>query len=157
MSLNLDSLLRFVKREKNVDIKFSQLNFSTLLKENDIAELRKADGFVFYDKDEKAYYIAIESEKSTLFKRFAFVHELSHILLNHVNNVQVSTHIASDFEYEGIDEKENEANMFALMLLMPNVSFDLLYKRGMRVEELAKVYKVSLEAVLSRIKLVGAE
>ncbi len=69
------------------------------------------DGFTYFNQNEKCYEIIINREVSKGRFYFTFYHELGHIILGHFNT------------RKHIENKEEEANIFARNMLIPHLDF----------------------------------
>jgi Zn-dependent peptidase ImmA (M78 family) len=112
--------------------------------------------------------IGVNSTQSILRQNFTIAHELGHFFLHDYEEVHVdrvfSVKLRSAKSSEGTDSEEKEANLFAAELLMP-VHFlehdlseiedlDLLEEEGV-ILELARKYKVSVQAMTFRLSYLG--
>jgi len=99
-------------------------------------------------------------------KRFSLAHELGHLFLHmgYLVNPErwghSSEYCDSVYHRFGYGIEEEEANLFAAALLMPeeefrSAVFDLDYKRGFPVKELALRFKTSATAALKRGQELG--
>ncbi len=69
------------------------------------------DGFTYFNYNEKCYEIFVNREVPTGRYYFTFFHEFGHIFLNHFN------------ARKHIENKEEEANIFARNMLIPHLDF----------------------------------
>ena len=69
------------------------------------------DGFTYFNYNEKCYEILINREVSKGRYYFTFFHEFGHIILGHFNARKY------------IENKEEEANVFARNMLIPHLDF----------------------------------
>lgn len=162
--VNLDNVLEYIKNKLKLNIKFSLLDIKKFADEIKNEELKNADGFIFSVKrnNKKVYYIGVNNTSNTkLFQRFTLAHELGHLYLGHHDKkdgfkggFKISAHISYDISTSNGNDEEMEANAFALALLMPKDSFELLYKTlECDINELGDLYRVAENAVLERIKI----
>lgn len=127
------------------------------------------DGLTIYEKEEKQFYIHLNTRGGNLLTntkgRFTLAHELGHYYLGHHRATMISgvmhPHIYKynpfGNNYEWIIERE--ADEFAASLLMPIEAFrrDLFQREfsGHLIDTLAKKYKVSFSASAIRILKIG--
>lgn len=99
-------------------------------------------------------------------KRFSIAHEIGHFIL-HDENLHVDEKMRSNVQYRneysslGVDDHEIEANQFAAEILMPE---EMLLKDATKlkdkspevaIEELAKLYDVSIQSMTIRLTRLG--
>ncbi len=111
--------------------------------------------------------IVLNSDNNAKFQRFSLVHELGHLMTGNLfdnsnEKYIVSTHI--NYELTSIppeDYKENDfllgeqlANVFALRVLMPKELFYKMVDKMDSFSEIADLFGLERNAVLSRIMLV---
>jgi len=95
-------------------------------------------------------------------QRFSIAHEIGHYLLGHYKDVFVDMSEISEGRFDAFDTdhnkvQEQEANYFAGELLMPSAMLKKDFAKLRNVEEIAKLYKVSKDALwikLLKLKLV---
>jgi hypothetical protein len=99
-------------------------------------------------------------------KRFSIAHEIGHLFL-HMGYIfdqdkwaRVGNYTDSAYYRYGHSEEENEAHQFAAELLMPEIEFrntinELLEDNKVDIVDLAKRFKVSKQAALTRGKWLG--
>jgi Zn-dependent peptidase ImmA (M78 family) len=104
----------------------------------------------------------INANDSAFRKRFTIAHELAHHQLKHFSNQQEHTDKNKDLyrlppksDTEGSDREEIQANMFAAALLMPATFVKAAYKDTQDVDELARRFQVSSEAMGNRLASLG--
>lgn len=105
--------------------------------------------------------IGVNSARNLDFKRFVIAHEYAHSVL-HYQEGQVYLHRENK---KGKDDKENDADYFAAVLLMPPRAFKRKYDefvgQGLTAptinQKLASVFVVPIESVERRIQEVCAE
>lgn len=117
--------------------------------------------------DEKTAIIGINSSHADVRKRFSIAHEIGHLVLHDDENLHVDEEVRSNVQYRneysslGVDDKEIEANQFAAEILMPE---QMLLKDIERlkdknpesaIEELAKLYDVSIQSMTIRLTRLG--
>jgi len=112
-------------------------------------------------KDEDMLVVGVNKNDPPNRQRFSIAHEIGHYILRHYNDVFIDTsEIATGrFDYSDNSNKaqEQEANHFASELLLPSSLIQKDFKRFKNVDELARIYKVSKEALwikLLKLKLV---
>jgi Zn-dependent peptidase ImmA (M78 family) len=108
--------------------------------------------------------IGVNGSHSQNRKRFTIAHEIGHILLHPQLNLHIDDTFAlklrSDKSRRGEGNDEKEANIFAAELLMPITRLMEDTKRigvidvhdEQRIEQLAKSYKVSTQAMAIRLQ-----
>jgi Zn-dependent peptidase ImmA (M78 family) len=134
-------------------------------------------GFLYKDPASGETIIGINKSHSPARRRFTTAHELGHLILHAFDSIHVDkAGYGSGFgqlklrdgrSSAGIDPEEIEANFFAAELLMPAAMLekdleacpylDLLDERafGPMLQELAKRYKVSPQALSIRLVQLG--
>lgn len=87
-------------------------------------------------------------------QRFTIAHELGHCILSHGYNFNDSK---NNFTMSHYDRREIEANQFAIELLIPEMAVNVLIKQRKitDVNELCRIFNVSLEAMSLRLKKLG--
>lgn len=152
------SKLKLPKNYKNDPMRRYGAMLSTMTRENTETEV-----------PEKIAYLVVNSDNSADMQRFSVAHELGHLVTDLPNFTYeeaddglftISAHINPDITYlpDAVCEKddymtaEQVANIFALLVLVPN---DLRIRdiRDIGVEELAKRYGVTEDAIYSRMLL----
>lgn len=108
----------------------------------------KGKGDALTQRRGNSIYIVYDQEKSVVRKRFSVAHELGHIYLGHL-------HGNSSVDINSTNFDEIEANIFAANILMPKKLLSDDIKSGMRPEELAKKYEVSLESLWYQLTSEG--
>lgn len=97
--------------------------------------------------------IGVNKNHHPVRQRFSIAHELGHFLLGH--NVGHEQEIVDD-EFTKPFPQEKEANAFASALLMPSEWLKKsVTKTGLDLEELAKQYNVSKQALTIRLLALG--
>lgn len=163
-----------VEKATNTDIKFTEFDFS---------EIKDYDGKVGTFKDcGAAMYVSPASEKergkarillndreNPKMQRFSLIHELGHLMLegqNCVNGYLFSTHInmnltsipKKQYERDEFLKKEQMANIFALLVLMPEDSFEYALEEYDSLDDIGHLFGVTKDAVISRLMLgIGVE
>jgi Zn-dependent peptidase ImmA (M78 family) len=128
-------------------------------------------GFLLRDSDADDAVIGVNKNHPLTRKRFTVAHELGHYLLHryegfHFDGVEngLQLRFRDEKSQEGTDVDEREANLFAAELLMPADfirsdvqklgTVDLLGDTK-KLEEMAKRYKVSSQALTIRLTNLG--
>jgi Zn-dependent peptidase ImmA (M78 family) len=99
-------------------------------------------------------------------QRFTIAHELGHLLLHRGKEVHIDrtfrVNLRDDVSSKAVDREEIEANTFAAELLMPRAmlsedmgSQQIDYESEEALAELAKRYRVSLQAMTFRLANLG--
>ena len=160
-----------VEEELNIDVKFTTFDFSEFAAGND--KNRK-----FLDRFGAAMYVSegknnkknanilLNQKESPEMQRFSLVHELGHLMmqdLSNINGYKISTHIDMDITSipeELLDKKENsflieeqQANIFALLVLIPYDMLKGVLMEKDSLEETAKFFGVEKSAIVSRMAL----
>ncbi len=103
-----------------------------------------------YVEEMRAIYVK-ESE-STERKRFSIAHEIGHAALGHGSNYRTG----KVYNIANYEVKEFEANEFAAELLMPSDKVEsLVYNTYSPVDDMAKFFGVSSQAMYIRLKRLG--
>ena len=104
-------------------------------------------------EDEKIMCVTLENQKTSAARlQFSAAHELGHILL-HGPNIDIN-----EVDRVTFRELENQANLFASELLMPEEEFkkDLVYPTNLKSYEILKrKWKVSIAAMMMRAVNLG--
>ncbi len=124
-------------------------------------------GFLLRDLERRKVLIGVNQRHGLNRKRFTIAHELGHFFLHEQEGLHVDRRFRIDLRdsnsSQGESDKEKEANLFAAELLMP-VRFlkqDLAeldaidLENDTAVEDLAKKYKVSTQAMIFRLVNLG--
>ncbi len=121
---------------------------------------------MFQRIDDKTAVIGINSSHADVRKRFSIAHEIGHFIL-HDENLHIDEKVRSNVQYRneysslGVDDREIEANQFAAEILMPE---EILLKDvgklkdkspEVAIEELAKLYDVSIQSMTIRLTRLG--
>lgn len=171
----------YIEKTYNIDITLKKISFLSLLSENGKDDSISKCGAMmgFYKKtgegDNDQAIIFLNSDKSPVFQRFSFAHELGHIIsfktnieepiYNSEDKFTLSTHINYELTYINEKslkdnpnlEKEQYANIFALNLLMPREVFIDKINSGCSFEKIALDFGINSTAVYSRAKLIIKE
>lgn len=131
--ITINQILSAVK--ETFDVTISGLDDAAFSGKGDAMTQRRGDYiFIIYNKS-----------KSEVRKRFSVAHEIGHLYRGHLHG-----NSSIDLNSENFDEME--ANTFAAHLLMPPDMFRKDVKAGVKPEELAKKYNVSLDAVWVQLR-----
>ncbi|HAZ10787.1 MAG TPA: hypothetical protein DCY56_06760 [Candidatus Omnitrophica bacterium] len=89
-------------------------------------------------------------------QRFSIAHEIGHYLLGHYKDIFVDMSEISEGRFDASDSEHNkvqeqEANYFAGELLMPLFMLKRDFQKTRNVEEVAKLYRVSKDALWIRL------
>jgi Zn-dependent peptidase ImmA (M78 family) len=98
-------------------------------------------------------------------KRFTIAHELGHHFMHLMHDGEFVDREANLFRQQTGEEKEMnptrrqeiQANMFAASLLMPEDEVRRYWKERPSIDELARIFKVSAEAMGYRVANLGLE
>ena len=125
----------------------------------------EVSGFLVWKKEKPI--IGINARHSSNRQRFTIAHEIAHIVLHPQLSLHIDESFAvkmrSDSSRRGNDADETEANLFAAELLMPVTLLTKdIEKIGVldlhddrRIEELARSYQVSTQAMTIRLQQVA--
>lgn len=117
--------------------------------------------------DDKTAIIGINSSHADVRKRFSIAHEIGHLVLHDDEHLHVDEELRSNVQFRneysslGVDDREIEANQFAAEILMPE---QILLKDVAKlkdnspevvIEELAKLYDVSIQSMTIRLTRLG--
>lgn len=161
-SIDLDKAIAFIEKEKKCSIKVLHINFDSFSSELGIDQIKEADGFLFteYSNNKNINIIGVNKDylnNDAYFSRFIIAHELGHICLSHHDKpgLHISAHIKSFVDFDSSsDSLENEANVFALCLLVPAELLSLC-KSDSAINNISKILKVPSIIVQKRLKLYG--
>lgn len=137
-----------------------------------IAEKEKIEvnNAVFIDKNNTSMLIKhqdgwtlfVANQASPFRKRFAIAHNLGHFFLHKPpNGIHVDTEtnlfrVQSDPSLLSPERQlEVQANLFAIALLMPADDVRRYWRERLSIEELARIFKVSVEAMGHRVASLG--
>lgn len=127
-------------------------------------------GFLFRDAEKGRAVIGVNAAHPENRVRFTLAHELGHYLLHEGETVHfdgnrpgMTVSLRSNESSKGTNDNEREANLFAAELLMPAkfLEKDLRGQHAMdlmedgTLAELAKKYKVSVQALTFRLNNLG--
>lgn len=157
-----------VEEELGLDIKFSTFDFKKFNDENQ-GKTYDFDSFgaaMCASSSEKHAIILLNEKETPEMQRFSLVHELGHLMiqdLSEFSGYRVSTHIDMDITSipdEVLDKKgfeflieEQQANIFALLVLIPYELLKKAVKEYDSFEDIAKAFGVEKNAIISRIEL----
>ena len=113
-------------------------------------------------KENNMFVVGVNSSHHPHRQRFSIAHEIGHYMLGHYRDNFVDNEDISEGRYDPFDTEHNkvqeqEANYFAGELLMPSDMLKRDFDKLRNVEEIAKLYNVSKEALwirLLKLKLV---
>lgn len=105
----------------------------------------------FFDCEDNTIFV--NRDEFPLRQTFTVAHELGHKVLHEewARSAEYKM-LMRDSDYEGNEPHEKEANAFAAHLLVPRFMLDR-YWRNMSVEELSRLFAVSVPVVRNRISL----
>jgi Zn-dependent peptidase ImmA (M78 family) len=109
----------------------------------------------FYDFVEKAIFV--NKDEYPLRQTFTIAHELGHKIL-HEDWAKSSDYrmLLRDQGHDGDDPHEKEANAFAANLLVPRSMLDK-YRKNLSVEQLSKLFAVSVPMIKNRLSFEYGE
>lgn len=162
-------IIATVEKMANVDVKFCEYDFSEF-KDSDgkTGAFKKCGAAMYVSPPNQSGYrearILLNSLENPKMQRFSLVHELGHLILEankNANGYLFSTHIDMDltsipksqYEKSNFLKKEQRANVFALLVLMPEESFECALKQNDSLDEIGKIFGVTKDAVISRLTL----
>lgn len=113
-------------------------------------------------KENNMFVVGVNENHHPNRQRFSIAHEIGHYLLGHYKDVFVDSAEITEGRFDIRDTVQNkiqeqEANYFAGELLIPSEMIKRDFVKIHNVEEIAKLYKVSKEALwvrLLKLKLV---
>lgn len=165
-------IIAAVEKELNLDIKFQTYNFKKF-SNSDTNKSLNFESFgaamcVSNENNNRRAIILLNEKESLKMQRFSLVHEMGHLMLDNFENIEgykLSTHINMELtsipdeifdnkEYEFLIE-EQQANIFALLVLIP---YDMLISAAKKAEsfdEIANFFGVEKNAIVSRMELEG--
>jgi Zn-dependent peptidase ImmA (M78 family) len=123
----------------------------------------------FFFRDRSQVVIGVNTSHAPARQNFTIAHELGHLMLHddvrsHVDHEFRSVRLRNSVSSQGTDEAEQEANLFAATLLMPQefIERDLASEKYANfaddddfIREMARDYGVSLQALSIRLKALG--
>ena len=162
-------IISTVERITNVDVKFIEFDFSMLDKElkGETFSRCGAAMYVSPDQNKRIARILLNSKETPEMQRFSLIHEMGHLMLNNMsspstdNSYLFSTHIDMDITSISAEDLENDefligeqgANIFALLVLLPYDSLVSAMKKYDSLDDIAKLFGVEKNAVISRLML----
>ena len=147
------------------DVKYDIIDFSKLVKGAESDAFAKCGAAMYVPNDEKKARIILNSKENAKMQRFSLVHELGHLtMLDHMSNgkgYKFSTHINMDItsipealcKENEILKREQMANIFALLVLIPDAALIEALKKYDSIDDISKIFGVEKNAVISRLKL----
>jgi Zn-dependent peptidase ImmA (M78 family) len=111
-----------------------------------------ASGKLFQDKKSSSgWSIGVNKSDTSTRKRFTIAHELSHFLLhrNYISNGVLDDVLYRSEHLSGA--QETEANKFAADILMPYTLLQAAASRAINVDDLARTFGVSPQAMSIRL------
>lgn len=117
--------------------------------------------FIYYDSEKNKYSIYINSTERESRQRFTLAHELWHFYLHkdllNEDKIIVDTKEAILFrKSESADDIiEQEANAFAVEILMPKELIERARNTTKNIVELCNIFQVSAQAMTYRLKNIG--
>lgn len=161
-------ILKTVEKLTKTDVKIKYFDFAKMdeqfEKSYGIAKCGAAM-YVTPDQNNRKAVVLLNTRETAEMQRFSLVHELGHLMLNNMNTSSsgflFSTHIDmditsfddEDWENNKLLTEEQLANVFALLVLIP---YDMLLKAMKKydsIDDIAKLFGVEKDAVISRIML----
>lgn len=167
MVVSTTDVLKTVEKLKNIDIKYAEFDFAKL-DDNSSKERYSRYGAAMYvspGEENREAQILLNSRETIEMQRFSLIHELGHLMLDNMyqneDGFLFSTHIdmditsISDSDMEGNDFLigEQAANIFALLVLIPDALLLKAIKIYDSLDDIAKAFGVEKSAVVSRIML----
>ena len=162
------SIMGAVEKMTNVDVKFREIDFAKFDDENTEGCFSRygAAMYVSLGEENREARILLNKRETAEMQRFSLVHELGHLILENMhrseNGFLFSSHIDMDITSipeESIDDEdeffigEQAANIFALLVLIPYDALMFALKKYTSLDDIAKVFGVEKDAVVSRILL----
>lgn len=165
-----NEIIRAVEKKMNVEVKFATYDFKKLVDKNIPQSLNVgkcgAAMCVSQNNGKSTAAILLNERENARKQRFSLVHELGHLMLQGTvcnDGFRVSTHIDMDLTSiptEILEEQDNnfllqeqQANIFALLVLMPGDMFERVKEEKDSISEIARVFGVEKDAVYSRFIL----
>lgn len=137
---------------KGIDIKCGVSDFNDKNLQEELKITNETYGFV--TKQDGQYIIALNKNIKLEQQRFAFAHELAHILMHKMNENDVRYFNKKEFRFtypKDYSLEEKQANSFAAELLVPERILSKVYLK-FNVDTLAKAFKVSNVVIANRMK-----
>lgn len=157
-----------VEKMTNVDVKFREIDFAKFDDEDTGGHFSRygAAMYVSPGEEKREARILLNQRETAEMQRFSLVHELGHLMLNNMhrseNGFLFSSHIDMDITSIPEDRLNDEdqflvgeqaANIFALLVLIPYDALIFAFKKYTSLDDIAKVFGVEKDAVVSRIML----
>lgn len=171
-AVDIDEIIKIVEIKENADIKLRLESFSN---QEAFSESLSRCGAAMSVTETKKPGQALPFKQARILlntdwpyqnMRFSLAHELGHIITGNytvsdsANRFSVSTHIDTDITSFTDEDLKNEtlvkeqcANVFALLILMPNPIFQLTFRLFNDKEQIAAYFNVDVNAVNSRLEL----
>lgn len=153
--VNLNELIdNFNNSNKDIQIVASELDLSELEKHYE----KPLSGFM--EKVGNKVYFGVAHDEPAFRKRFTLAHELGHFFLGHdTSQIEFKLNI-DDLELAILGRYpynvyEQEANEFAVELLMPEEEVKQLYNLVKDTNKLSKIFGVSCQAMNVRLMRLG--
>ena len=175
--VSTESIMRAVQELTQTRILYSKFDFSKLAAgsgyEKQICNMGAAMSverkILFDGKEEKTAYVLLNEKETPEMIRFSLVHELGHLMTecgmeDQEEGYKISAHIDMDITSipkEVLDDPnkaflvdEQIANIFSLLVLMPQDAFIRALKNYDKISDIAKLFGVEPDAVKSRMLLL---
>ncbi len=166
-SININDIIKAVEEKTQTKIIFREFDFGNLSVSIDEGVDFTRYGAAMCVSEESGSNVArimLNSRETQAKQRFSLVHELGHLVSNNMEDSEdflFSTHIDMDITSIADEDLKDDpflvgeqtANIFALLVLIP---YDLLVtamKRYDSLEDIAQMFGVEKEAVISRLML----
>lgn len=161
-------LARLDVRSIPIDVEAVAGQLGATVKEEPFKKRDGLSGLLYRDGD--VTIIGVNSMESLQRRRFTVAHEIGHLVLHEGDMVHVDAFHTFQINFRGTDfspstdRREIEANAFAASLLMPEEQirrdFESKAKHGIDIddrwiEDLAKNYGVSIQALTIRLSRLG--
>ncbi len=161
-------ILKAVERITQTDVRVKYCDFAEFDKKTDNKHGLAKCGAAMYvlpETDNRKAVVLLNSQETPAMQRFSLVHELGHLMLNNMNmsskGFLFSTHIDmditsfkdEDWENSKLLKQEQLANVFALLVLIPYELLIKAMKKYDSIDDVAKLFGVEKNAVVSRIML----
>ena len=161
-------IIKAVENELGLDIRFTTFDFNRFNTNNsdDTLNMGSFGAAMNVFIDEKQAVILLNEKETPEMQRFSLVHELGHLMtqeLSEFSGYKVSTHIDMDItsipdeilNKEGFEFliEEQQANIFALLVLIPYELLSKAVKEYNSLDHIAKVFGVEKNAIISRLEL----
>ena len=127
-----------------------------VIKDKDTELKNNENGMIIKENDKITIYV--RSSDSPERQRFTIAHELGHYVCGHLTeNKKMFRDGKKEYSRDNYDIEEYEANNYAAELLMPQPKVNFLIEREniTDVRKMAQIFKVSLKAMVIRLKNLG--